>query len=73
MDRHFQLPGHNFDRDFKLTVIEAVGNSNMTKEQTRELLLRREDFWTLKLNTLEPKGFNERLNFPPAFTGTTAV
>ena len=68
VDRHFLLPGHNFDRDFKLTIIEAVGNHNMTKEQMRDLLLRREDFWTLKLETLEPKGFNERLNFPPAFT-----
>ena len=65
VDRHFLLPGHNFDRDFKLTIIEEVGKSNMTKEQIRELLLRREDFWTLKLDTLHPKGFNEKLNYPP--------
>ena len=37
----------------------------MTKEQIRELLLRREDIWTLKLDTLHPKCFNEKLNYPP--------
>ena len=52
VDRHFLLPCNNFDQDFKLTIIELVGNPNMTKEQIRELLLRREDFWTLKLDTL---------------------
>ena len=57
-------PGHNFDRDFKLIVIEEIDDRNMTKEQIRQTLLRREDFWIVKLNTLEPHGFNDRLNFP---------
>lgn len=64
VDRHFLLPNHNFDHDFKLTIIEQVTKPNMTKEQIRELLLSREDFWTLKLNTLHPHGFNEKLNYP---------
>ena len=57
-------PGHDFDRDFKLIVIEEIEDKNMTKEQVRETLLRREDFWVLKLKTLEPRGFNERLIYP---------
>ena len=36
----------------------------MTKEQIRHALLRREDFWVKSLGTLEPLGFNEKLNFP---------
>ena len=42
LDRHFLLPGHNFDRHFKLTIIEEIINQNMTKE--RDVLMRREDF-----------------------------
>ena len=64
IDRHFLLPDHNFDRDFKLTIIEEVTKLDLPKEQIRELLLRREDFWILKLDTLHPKGFNEQLNHP---------
>ena len=63
IDKHFLEPGHDFDRDFKLIVIEEISQRNMTKEQTRHLLLKREDFWILKLGTLEPHGFNDRLNF----------
>ena len=64
IDRHFLLPDHHFDRDFKLTIIEEVTKLDLPKEQIRELLLRREDFWILKLDTLHPKGFNEQLNHP---------
>ena len=64
IDRHFMLPGHDFDRDFRLIVIEEISDRNLTKEQTRLALLRREDFWIKKLETLEPDGFNDRLNFP---------
>ena len=73
VDKHFLLPDHDFDRDFKLIIIEAVGNPNMTKEQTRETLLRREDFWIKKLKTLEPNGFNVSLNFPSDSLCQTAV
>ena len=64
IDKHFLLPGHSFDRDFKVIIIEAIGDLSMTKEKIRETLLRREDFWILKLNTLQPNGFNVNLNFP---------
>ena len=66
IDKHFLEPGHNFDRDFRMIVIEEISSRNMTKEQTRQTLLRREDFWIKQLDTLEPNGFNDRLNFPEA-------
>lgn len=64
VDRHFLLPGHNFDRDFKLTIIEGINNKNMTREKIRNTLEHREDFWILKLGTLHPYGFNDKLNYP---------
>ena len=63
IDKHFREAGHSFD-DFRMIVIEEIGDKNMTKEQVRQTLLRREDFWVKTLGTLEPQGFNERLNFP---------
>ena len=64
IDKHFSEPGHDFNRDFRIIAIEEVTKKNLTKEQMRNLLLRREDFWIQKLGTLEPLGFNEKLNFP---------
>ena len=64
VDKHFSQNGHDFNRDFRIIVIEEVTKKNLTKEQMRNILLRREDFWILKLKTLEPMGFNEKLNFP---------
>ena len=64
IDQHFRSPNHTFG-DFRLIVIEEIENQNtMTKEQIRLALLRREDFWVKTLGTLEPRGFNEKLNFP---------
>ena len=36
----------------------------MSKDELRNVLMHREDFWILKLGTLQPNGFNEDLNFP---------
>ena len=66
IDRHFMEPGHDFNRDFRMIIIEEISQRNLTKEQIRTTLLRREDFWMQKLGTLEPHGFNDRLNFPQA-------
>ena len=65
IDKHFREPGHDFNRDFRIIVIEEISKKDLTKEQTRTLLLKREDFWIQKLGTLEPAGFNDKLNFPP--------
>ena len=64
IDQHFHTPGHTFE-DFRVIIIEEIENQHtMTKEQIRLALLRREDFWVKTLGTLEPRGFNEKLNFP---------
>ena len=39
VDRHFIMPGYNFDRDFKLTIIEEITNPNISKEKIREVLM----------------------------------
>ena len=62
--QHFLLPGHNFDHHFKLTTIKEITNQNMTKEKIKDVLMHREYFWILKLDTLQPNGFNEDLNDP---------
>ena len=64
IDRLFSELGHDFNRDFRIIVIEEITKKNLTKDQMRELLLRREDFWILKLGTLHPRGFNDKLNYP---------
>ena len=66
IDQHFRAEDHNFDRDFRIIIIEEITNKNMTREQVRTTLLKREDFWIKKLGTLEPNGFNDKLNFPNA-------
>ena len=64
IDRHFDQPSHDFNKDFRIIVIEEIVSKNLTKEQTRKILLKREDFWIVKLGTLHPRGFNDKLNFP---------
>jgi hypothetical protein len=64
IDRHFAASDHDFNRDFKIIVIEEITSKHLSKEQIRNTLLRREDFWITKLKTLEPAGFNDKLNFP---------
>ena len=66
IDQHFNQNDHDFNRDFRLIVIEEITQKNLTKEQLRNLLLHREDFWITKLDTLQPNGFNDKLNFPNA-------
>ena len=63
-DRHFDQPGHNFDHDARFILIEQVTNRALSKEETRKLLEQREDFWMQRLQTLTPKGLNDRLNSP---------
>ena len=65
IDQHFRSAGHSFDQDFRIIVIEEIEKHHTTtKDQIRHALLRREDFWVKTLGTLEPLGFNEKLNFP---------
>jgi hypothetical protein len=51
MGRHFNLPNHSFD-DVSIQGIEQIRNKN------ESIILKRESFWMLKLQTLTPKGIN---------------
>ena len=64
VDTHFLEPGHNFDRDAKFTIIEQVTKKNLTRTQMTNFLMKREDFWMQKLQTIKSNGFNTGLNFP---------
>ena len=69
-DKHFQMPGHNFNVHAKFTIIEEVYNKSLSKLKIRSLLEHREDFWILKLQTLSPQGLNISLNYPQDTTGS---
>ena len=68
--RHFSQTGHNFEHDAKFTIIEQIRNLNKEKQKkTRKILEHREDFWMLKLKTLQPYGLNDKLNHPQEVAG----
>ena len=69
-DKHFQMPGHNFDVHAKFTIIEEVYNKSLSKLKIHSLLEHREDFWILKLQTLSLQGLNISLNYPQDTTGS---
>ena len=61
-DRHFNCPNHDFNRDAKFTVIEELKNTDtFDKEKLKYILEKREDFWMIKLKTIQPDGLNDGL------------
>ena len=69
-DKHFQMPGHDFNAHTKFTIIEEVCNESLSKLKIRSLLEHREDFWILKLQTLSRQGLNISLYYPQDTTGS---
>ena len=69
-DKHFPMPGHNFNAHVKFTIIEEVCNKSFSKFKIRNLLEHREDFWILKLQTLSLQGLNISLNYLEDTTGS---
>ena len=62
-DKHFNLPGHNYDKHARYIIIEQVRTpSSMNTTALRKLLEDREDFWMKRLNTIYPNGLNDHLN-----------
>ena len=62
-DKHFTLPGHDFNKNAKFTLIEKLTNTNKVVTDTlRERLKNRENFWIIKLRTLTPNGLNQELH-----------
>ena len=69
-DKHFQMPGHNFNVHAKFTMIEEVCNKSLSKLKIRSLLEHREDFWILRLQTLSPQGHIIKTHYPQDTTGS---
>ena len=59
IEKHFKS-GHNFDKDGTFTIIEKIEKFN--SPNVSKILQRRENFWILKLCTLQPQGLNTKLN-----------
>ena len=56
VDKHFKLAGHDFTKHARVTIIEKLEKTNMSKELITKTLERRE------LDSLTPFGFNISLN-----------
>ena len=62
-DQYLRLPGDNFNRHIKFTLMEQLNNTGLHKELLTFRLKKREDFWIHKLRNLKPHGFNAELKF----------
>ena len=62
--KHFAKPGHDFNTHAKVTIIEELKDKTKPILTMRKRLEQREDAWTIKLRTLHPDGFNQKLNDP---------
>ena len=60
--RHFAVKDHIFNRDATFIIIEQIHKSMLSRETKKNLLIQRENFWILKLETLKPKGLIQELN-----------
>ena len=63
-NQQFRLPGDNFNKYAKFPLIEQLTDINIDKELLKYRLKMCEDFWIIKLKTLQPHEFNAELNFP---------
>ena len=61
VDAHFAQTNHDFDKHARFTFIEKITKTDLTPVEMTDLLHRREDFWIIKLGTIE-NGFNDKLN-----------
>ena len=60
--KHFQQESHNFNKHAKLTIIDQLKNTTKAKETLTQQLIKRENFWILKLDTQYLEGFNTELS-----------
>ena len=59
--KHF-FTNHDFNRDAKFIIIEKIKDYSKSQEEIGHILLRRENFWIMKLKTLKLNGLNQELN-----------
>ena len=60
--KNFQQESHIFNKHAKFTVIDQLTNTSKSKETLTQRLIEIKNFWILKLDTLNPKGFNTGLD-----------
>ena len=60
--QHFNSTDHNFNKHARFTIIETLNDQSKPLFQLRENLERRENFWINRMKTLNPYGFNQKLN-----------
>ena len=64
VDKHFKPARHDFTKHARVTIIEKLKKTNMSKGLITKTLERRVDFWMIKLDSLTPFGFNISHNNP---------
>ena len=69
-DKHFQMPGNNFNDHAKFTIFEQVKKGSLSKSKIRNLLQHKENFWILKLQAVSLQDLNMSLNYPQDTTGS---
>ena len=52
--KHCQQESHNFNKYVKYTIIDQLMNASKSKETLTQQLIKRENLWILKLDTLYP-------------------
>ena len=61
-DKHFTLPGHEFNKNAKFTLTKFTNTNKVATETLKERLKNCENFWIIKLRILTPNGLNQELN-----------
>ena len=57
----YRLEKDQFNRDARFTIIEKIRNAEENEDAKKETILKRENFWIKRLQTLKPKGLNQEL------------
>ena len=60
--KYFQQENHNFNKHAKFIIINQLTNISVSKKTLTQQLIKRENFWLLKLSTLYPKCFDTKLS-----------
>ena len=60
--QHFSSSEHNFNRHARFTIIETLRDQTKPLLELRKNLESRENFWIKRMKTLQPQGFNQKLN-----------
>lgn len=60
--QHFSEVGHKI-YDFKFVILETIQARRYRYEDMYKILLQREVYWILRLNTLFPSGLNQSIDY----------